>query len=658
MESDNLLLVALKQLGLVPKDLNSVNQFKNNDFLNVVLKTSNKVIVSKGIENFQLPESLSSDSNSKFKECRKIVEFLKSLGFKYQININNLLYPTVKEINSILEFLVELISKEDHQTDTTEFNEKSLYKIKQQKILKDFISKQWVMPELDKNSMTFNSNGFSKKIISNNSVKSKIVILDKQLLKQFKKNVSGIEVNKEIKNLSQQKTNELYENGKHCNLISNEDFEVSNEILKSRKNNEYDKLSELKVLSKNLEKLSEEQKVSESQQWQYLLNQRNRFIAVKNANFFENNFINKTILKRDRCIVQEEMSNDDSREKGLDYFKRKISDNANSDNKSNNKKDESKENEVKKSKLPQIKDKFENERNEISKEIETLSLELSEASKNLEILRNRNINTIEKLGLENLNLHDMKEKNEDLIKFINSKLDTLENLKKMEKNQVAIDDLNDEVSNLEKKYNEMVSNWNLYSNQMNIQISDIKEDLEVKKKEYSYKYDKIIELKKEIEEMDQKTNLKRELKNFLKEEFEKIPVEINRNKYINKISELTVTLNKEKEKWFKYLEEIKQIEDQLEKIVEVIKRLDNEIEDKMFQDAKSNTSLKDNYSLYIKVRENYNLIQKNMLDTQRIKDTIRETENKVDDYRIKLKNYDMNQLLDQVEFLKKEQLNS
>lgn len=657
MDSDNLLLVALKQLGLVSKDLNSVNQFKNNDFLNVVLKTSNKVILSKGIENFQLPESLSSDSNSKFKECRKIVEFLKSIGFKTQININNLLYPTVKEINLILEFLVELISKEDHQTETTEFNEKSLHKIKQQKILKDFINKPWIMPELDSNSLTFNSNNFSKKIVSNNSVKSKIVVFDKQLLKQFKKNTVGIEVNKEIKNLSQNKINDLYENGKFCNLISNEDFEVSNELLKSRKNNENENITELKGLHMNLIKLSEEQKSSESQQWQNLLNQRNKFISIKNDNFIENDFVNRTILKRDRYIIQEEINNEDSTNKDTDSNKRKISNNVENEIKESTQNVNDKTKEDRKNKLPQIKDKFENERNEISKEIEKLNLELSEASKNLENLKSKNSLTIEKLNIENQNISEKKEKNEDFIKLINSKLDTFESLKKMEKNEVAIDDLNNEVTSLEKKYNEMVSNWNQYSNQMNIQINDIKEDLEVKKKEYSFKYDKIIELKKEIEEMDQKTSMKRELKNFLKEEFEKIPIEVNRNKYINKISELTITLNKEKEKWFKYLDEIKQIEDQLEKIVDIIKRLDNEIEDKMFQDAKSNSSLKDNYTLYIKIRENYNLIQKNMLDTQKIKDTIRETENKVDDYRIKLKNYDMNQILEQVEILKREQLN-
>ena len=101
-------------------------------------------------------------------------------------------------------------------------------------------------------------------------------------------------------------------------------------------------------------------------------------------------------------------------------------------------------------------------------------------------------------------------------------------------------------------------------------------------------------------------------------------------------------------------EEIKQVETELEQSIDLIKRIDNEIEDKLFQDAKSNSNLKDCYTFFIKIRENYNIFQKNIIDTQSLKDRIREIENKVEDYRIKLKNYDIDQLKNQVEILKNE----
>jgi hypothetical protein len=64
--------------------------------------------------------------------------------------------------------------------------------------------------------------------------------------------------------------------------------------------------------------------------------------------------------------------------------------------------------------------------------------------------------------------------------------------------------------------------------------------------------------------------------------------------------------------------------------------------------------LKDLYSSFIKIREGYNVIQKNIIDTQTVKNRVKELENKVEDFQIKLKSYDYNQLKEQVEILKSE----
>lgn len=64
--------------------------------------------------------------------------------------------------------------------------------------------------------------------------------------------------------------------------------------------------------------------------------------------------------------------------------------------------------------------------------------------------------------------------------------------------------------------------------------------------------------------------------------------------------------------------------------------------------------MKDQYSLYIKIREGYNIIQKNIIDTQLVKNKLKETENKVEDYQIKLKSYDINQLVEQIEVMRNE----
>jgi hypothetical protein len=60
----------------------------------------------------------------------------------------------------------------------------------------------------------------------------------------------------------------------------------------------------------------------------------------------------------------------------------------------------------------------------------------------------------------------------------------------------------------------------------------------------------------------------------------------------------------------------------------------------------------DFYSSFIKIRDGYNVIKKNIIDTQHFKTKLKELENKVEDYQLKLKSYDINQLKEQVEVLR------
>lgn len=66
--------------------------------------------------------------------------------------------------------------------------------------------------------------------------------------------------------------------------------------------------------------------------------------------------------------------------------------------------------------------------------------------------------------------------------------------------------------------------------------------------------------------------------------------------------------------------------------------------------------MKDLYTLFIKIREGYNNIQKIIIDTQISKNKLADIENKVDDYTMKLKSYDLEQLKEQVMLLRNENL--
>ena len=139
-------------------------------------------------------------------------------------------------------------------------------------------------------------------------------------------------------------------------------------------------------------------------------------------------------------------------------------------------------------------------------------------------------------------------------------------------------------------------------------------------------------MKKEIEEIANKIANKQEHAAFLKEESEKIPVEVNRNNYTNKIAELTKNIKREKNNILNYLNDVKAMDAKIAKINENIKRVDNEFEDKLFQDAKQHSNLKDVYTAFIKLRDGYTTLQKNILDANSLKHKLKELENKVDDY--------------------------
>ena len=143
-------------------------------------------------------------------------------------------------------------------------------------------------------------------------------------------------------------------------------------------------------------------------------------------------------------------------------------------------------------------------------------------------------------------LNKLSEENTELLKEIEDQMTAYEQMRQLQKNEIAENDVVNEVEKLEKKYQEMVKDWSDYSNQAKNQIQELKTSIDEKKKEYKYKYDQINTLKKEIEEIANKIAMKQEIAQFLNDEYGKITVNINRNVFVNKISDLTKNIIKEK----------------------------------------------------------------------------------------------------------------
>ena len=83
-----------------------------------------------------------------------------------------------------------------------------------------------------------------------------------------------------------------------------------------------------------------------------------------------------------------------------------------------------------------------------------------------------------------------------------------------------------------------------------------------------------------------------------------------------------------------------------------IKKVDNDIEDILFKDAKNNSKLKDVYTAFMNLRNGYNTCQKNIIEVSIQKNKLNELNNQLEDYKEKIQNYDIKQLTEQIELLK------
>jgi len=329
---------------------------------------------------------------------------------------------------------------------------------------------------------------------------------------------------------------------------------------------------------------------SVNQQFIDLINKRNFTAEFVNRNFSENNFVNniRILEKRNKQIYGKSSLNNSTLFEGTKADESNLrtstaSYNEVSDNNRTSMENSNRNQNIYMKKLDSLMINYEKEKEIKNSEIKELSFKLQNIINSIE----QQTQYIEEQQSKRQDLSesikDLTEKNENIIKNIEEKLETFEQIQKLNRSEFKEQDLNQEVSTLEKKFDEMITNWEEYSSHAKSRIEELKNSIEVKKKEYNFKYEKISSLKKEVDEISSKIVLKQELANFLNEEYQKIPLDINRNKFITKISELTQSIFQEKNSISKILNELRQSENQILSMNDTIKRVDNELEEKLYQ---------------------------------------------------------------------------
>ena len=635
MNADDLIILTLTQLGFLKNDdqknkISSISQLSEDLFREILYKVINKIIQAKNLE-VTFPEKPSYEMNKRFQEAQKSVEILKSLGYRGDIKMNSILHPEKRDKERILEFTLEIISSEEvgaHEI-AEGMTEKNMVKMKIEKKLVEWQKDLWLIPELTPNPRLENKKDeFFLKI---SEVKTKDF---KQIIKNSNIDNDYITAGKEA--FSKCGANENIE------FIQEEENQLSKYNL-AEKNHNYlvNKLKKRKT-KKNIEKNINQELIE-------FLDKRADTLQFVYSNYSENNFQNNVniLKKRNKEIYFSQIgltgfSSLDSRKKagenGLDE-NQNLKDGDNTQQFKN--------------KLDAIINNFEEEKKAKNEEINELNAKLLNITNSIDSIKKSYRDNAELKNQLQETLNQLSEENTELLKEIEDQMNALEQMKKLQKNEMVEKEVVEEVEKLEKKYQDMLKDWADYSSQAKNQIQELKSSIDEKKKEYKYKFDQINALKKEIEEIANKIAMKQEIAQFLKDEYSKITVNINRNTFVNKISDLTKNIMKERKAVSQYIEDLKKTDKTIETYNATIKTVDNELEDLLYKDAKSNNKLKDVYSAYMKLREGYNNCQKNIIEVANQKHKLDELTNQVDDYKEKIKNYDIKQLNEQIELLKK-----
>ena len=626
MESEDLLILTLNQLGILKADdpsskISSVSQIKEDQFRDVLIKVINKIIQIKNMD-VQFPEKASFEMNKRFQEAQKCVDILKNLGFRGELGMNNILHPEKRDKERLLEFTLEIISSEEvgaHEI-TQGMNEKNLVKMKIEKTLLEWQKDLWLIPELNPLAVREpnNKDEYFLKISESKTKELKQIIknsgIDKDYITAGKETIGKIVSNNNITFLQEEDSQlaKYTSNEKNHNYLINK--------LKKKQN--------IKKMEKTTNQLLIES-----------LDKRGNTLQFLYHNYSENNFQNNVniIKKKNKELYFSQSGINLSTEE-----KKEENPNANAEDSS----------QQFKSKLDAIISNFEAEKRAKNEEINELNSKLLNITNTIDNLKRSHADNNElKNSLTEL-LNQLSEENTELLKEIEDAMIAFEQMKKLQKKEMDENDVVNEVAKLEKKYQDMVANWTDYANQAKNQIQELKTSIDVKKKEYKYKYDQINKLKKEIEEIANKIAMKQELAQFLNDEYGKITVHINRNIFVNKISDLTKKINDERKKISQYLTDLQLTDKKIESMNATIKKVDNDLEDIIFKDAKNNSKLKDVYTAFMTLRDGYNKCQKNIIEVSIQKHKLTELSNQVDDYKEKIQNYDIKQLTEQIELLK------
>ncbi len=138
----------------------------------------------------------------------------------------------------------------------------------------------------------------------------------------------------------------------------------------------------------------------------------------------------------------------------------------------------------------------------------------------------------------------------------------------------------------------------------------------------------------------------------MQQEWENMPKDINRNQYLKRINEIIKNVKEQNSTTKSLVEEIKDLKQTTVDVTQQIKKIDEEVEERVFKDTAKDKVAKDIYKEIQTLKSNFDQLITAVQEENKLRTQIHDIESKKLDFRLKYKNMaEINKLkqeLDQV----------
>lgn len=117
-----------------------------------------------------------------------------------------------------------------------------------------------------------------------------------------------------------------------------------------------------------------------------------------------------------------------------------------------------------------------------------------------------------------------------------------------------------------------------------------------------------------------------------------MPKDVNRNQYLKRINEIIKNVKNQNQSIKEIIEEVKELKQGTINVTSEIKKIDEEVEERVFKDTAKDKIAKEIYKEIQTLKANFDQLITGVQEENKLRTQIRDIETKILDFRIKYKN--------------------